>query len=137
MPTASSSTSSASAPAALVASSGALASVAATTASAVAGVPLTGPHAAYVATGEGRDKAGSYAVQGIGARGVIVDLVGGQIPEGFDPSVYGIPADMIDNLDRPAAAASFVPEGVAFARAPWASRGEAASPAAPGRERRA
>lgn len=27
-------------------------------------------------------------------------FVGGQIPEGFDPSVYGIPADMIDNLDR-------------------------------------
>lgn len=26
--------------------------------------------------------------------------VGGQIPEGFDPSVYGIPADMMDNLDR-------------------------------------
>lgn len=27
-------------------------------------------------------------------------FVGGQIPEGFDPAVYGIPADMIDNLDR-------------------------------------
>lgn len=27
-------------------------------------------------------------------------FVGGQIPEGFDPSVYGIPADMCDNLDR-------------------------------------
>ncbi|MDY3127313.1 MAG: DUF1729 domain-containing protein [Corynebacterium sp.] len=27
-------------------------------------------------------------------------FVGGQIPEGFDPGVYGIPADMIDNLDR-------------------------------------
>lgn len=27
-------------------------------------------------------------------------FVGGQIPEGFDPSVYGIPADMVDNLDR-------------------------------------
>ncbi|MEJ5928663.1 fatty acid synthase subunit beta domain-containing protein [Corynebacterium sp. H128] len=27
-------------------------------------------------------------------------FVGGQIPEGFDPSVYGIPADMMDNLDR-------------------------------------
>lgn len=27
-------------------------------------------------------------------------FVGGQIPEGFDPTVYGIPADMIDNLDR-------------------------------------
>ncbi|MCS4535295.1 type I polyketide synthase [Corynebacterium sp. HS2168-gen11] len=27
-------------------------------------------------------------------------VVGGQIPEGFDPAVYGIPADMIDNLDR-------------------------------------
>ncbi|MEJ5919302.1 fatty acid synthase subunit beta domain-containing protein [Corynebacterium sp. H78] len=26
--------------------------------------------------------------------------VGGQIPEGFDPAVYGIPADMMDNLDR-------------------------------------
>ncbi len=26
--------------------------------------------------------------------------VGGQIPEGFDPSRYGIPADMMDNLDR-------------------------------------
>ena len=26
--------------------------------------------------------------------------VGGQIPEGFDPAVYGIPADMIENLDR-------------------------------------
>ncbi|NON71123.1 DUF1729 domain-containing protein [Corynebacterium ulcerans] len=29
-------------------------------------------------------------------------FVGGQIPEGFDPSVYGIPADMVDNLDRTA-----------------------------------
>ncbi|MCS4492468.1 type I polyketide synthase [Corynebacterium sp. ES2715-CONJ3] len=27
-------------------------------------------------------------------------FVGGQIPEGFDPATYGIPADMIDNLDR-------------------------------------
>ncbi|WP_084559804.1 type I polyketide synthase [Corynebacterium phocae] len=27
-------------------------------------------------------------------------FVGGQVPTGFDPSVYGIPADMIDNLDR-------------------------------------
>lgn len=27
-------------------------------------------------------------------------FVGGQIPQGFDPAVYGIPADMIDNLDR-------------------------------------
>lgn len=27
-------------------------------------------------------------------------FVGGQIPEGFDPTVYGIPADMADNLDR-------------------------------------
>ena len=27
-------------------------------------------------------------------------FVGGQIPEGFDPAVYGIPADMVDNLDR-------------------------------------
>ena len=27
-------------------------------------------------------------------------FVGGQIPEGFDPAVYGIPADMMDNLDR-------------------------------------
>lgn len=27
-------------------------------------------------------------------------FVGGQIPQGFDPGVYGIPADMIDNLDR-------------------------------------
>ena len=27
-------------------------------------------------------------------------VVGGQIPEGFDPGVYGIPADMLDNLDR-------------------------------------
>ena len=27
-------------------------------------------------------------------------VVGGQIPEGFDPAVYGIPADMLDNLDR-------------------------------------
>lgn len=27
-------------------------------------------------------------------------FVGGQIPEGFDPQVYGIPADMVDNLDR-------------------------------------
>ncbi|WP_276623002.1 type I polyketide synthase [Corynebacterium flavescens] len=27
-------------------------------------------------------------------------FVGGQIPKGFDPAVYGIPADMIDNLDR-------------------------------------
>lgn len=26
--------------------------------------------------------------------------VGGQVPKGFDPAVYGIPADMIDNLDR-------------------------------------
>ena len=26
--------------------------------------------------------------------------VGGQIPEGFDPARYGIPADMMDNLDR-------------------------------------
>ncbi|AUZ42881.1 Fatty acid synthase [Corynebacterium pseudotuberculosis] len=29
-------------------------------------------------------------------------FVGGQIPEGFDPGVYGIPADMVDNLDRTA-----------------------------------
>ncbi|WP_342661850.1 fatty acid synthase subunit beta domain-containing protein [Corynebacterium caspium] len=27
-------------------------------------------------------------------------FVGGQIPEGFDPAVYGIPADMIDAMDR-------------------------------------
>ncbi|TRX48169.1 DUF1729 domain-containing protein [Corynebacterium guaraldiae] len=27
-------------------------------------------------------------------------FVGGQIPEGFDPQVYGIPTDMVDNLDR-------------------------------------
>ncbi|MCL0121540.1 type I polyketide synthase [Corynebacterium pygosceleis] len=27
-------------------------------------------------------------------------FVGGQIPEGFDPTVWGIPADMADNLDR-------------------------------------
>uniref|UniRef100_UPI0028040E62 polyketide synthase n=1 Tax=uncultured Corynebacterium sp. TaxID=159447 RepID=UPI0028040E62 len=27
-------------------------------------------------------------------------FVGGQIPEGFDPQVYGITADMVDNLDR-------------------------------------
>ena len=27
-------------------------------------------------------------------------FVGGQIPEGFDPQVYGIPADMVDNLGR-------------------------------------
>lgn len=27
-------------------------------------------------------------------------FVGGQIPEGFDPAVYGIPADMLDHLDR-------------------------------------
>ena len=27
-------------------------------------------------------------------------FVGGQIPEGFDPQAYGIPADMVDNLDR-------------------------------------
>ncbi|MDO4911772.1 MAG: DUF1729 domain-containing protein [Corynebacterium sp.] len=27
-------------------------------------------------------------------------FVGGQIPQGFDPTVYGIPADMADNLDR-------------------------------------
>ncbi|WP_175973396.1 type I polyketide synthase [Corynebacterium sp. Marseille-Q2823] len=27
-------------------------------------------------------------------------FVGGQIPEGFAPQVYGIPADMVDNLDR-------------------------------------
>ncbi len=26
--------------------------------------------------------------------------VGGQIPEGFDPTVYGIPAEMVENLDR-------------------------------------
>ncbi|WP_080796452.1 type I polyketide synthase [Corynebacterium pacaense] len=26
-------------------------------------------------------------------------FVGGQVPEGFDPAVWGIPADMIDNLD--------------------------------------
>lgn len=26
--------------------------------------------------------------------------VGGQIPQGFDPARYGIPADMMDNLDR-------------------------------------
>ncbi len=29
-------------------------------------------------------------------------FVGGQIPEGFDPARYGLPADMIDNLDRAA-----------------------------------
>ncbi|MGP5294722.1 fatty acid synthase subunit beta domain-containing protein [Corynebacterium casei] len=27
-------------------------------------------------------------------------FVGGQVPQGFNPGVYGIPADMIDNLDR-------------------------------------
>lgn len=27
-------------------------------------------------------------------------FVGGQIPEGFDPEVYGIPADMLDSVDR-------------------------------------
>ncbi|APT85305.1 type I polyketide synthase [Corynebacterium aquilae] len=27
-------------------------------------------------------------------------FVGGQIPEGFDPAAWGIPADMVDNLDR-------------------------------------
>ncbi|WP_394282283.1 fatty acid synthase subunit beta domain-containing protein [Corynebacterium sp.] len=27
-------------------------------------------------------------------------FVGGQVPEGFDPARWGIPADMIDNLDR-------------------------------------
>ena len=27
-------------------------------------------------------------------------FVGGQIPEGFDPGVYGIPADMLDSVDR-------------------------------------
>ncbi|WP_369831040.1 fatty acid synthase subunit beta domain-containing protein [Corynebacterium sp. 13CS0277] len=27
-------------------------------------------------------------------------FVGGQVPEGFDPAVWGIPADMVDNLDR-------------------------------------
>ncbi|QNE90483.1 DUF1729 domain-containing protein [Corynebacterium incognita] len=27
-------------------------------------------------------------------------FVGGQVPEGFDPARYGIPADMVDNLDR-------------------------------------
>lgn len=27
-------------------------------------------------------------------------FVGGQVPEGFDPTRYGIPADMADNLDR-------------------------------------
>lgn len=30
-------------------------------------------------------------------------FVGGQIPEGFNPAAYGIPADMVDNLDRVAA----------------------------------
>lgn len=33
-------------------------------------------------------------------RVVMTRFVGGQIPEGFDPAVWGIPADMIDNLDR-------------------------------------
>src|SRR5699024_4225088 len=33
-------------------------------------------------------------------RATMSRFVGGQIPEGFDPAVYGIPADMIDNLDR-------------------------------------
>ena len=27
-------------------------------------------------------------------------FVGGQIPEGFDPAVYGIPADLLDSVDR-------------------------------------
>ena len=27
-------------------------------------------------------------------------FVGGQIPEGFDPAVYGIPADMLESVDR-------------------------------------
>ncbi|WP_370511212.1 fatty acid synthase subunit beta domain-containing protein [Corynebacterium sp. SY003] len=43
-------------------------------------------------------KAGS-AVQ-VPRRMAMSRFVGGQIPEGFDPAVYGIPADMIDNLDR-------------------------------------
>lgn len=43
-------------------------------------------------------KAGS-AVR-VPRRTTMTRFVGGQIPEGFDPSVYGIPADMIDNLDR-------------------------------------
>ena len=43
-------------------------------------------------------KAGS-AVQ-VPRRMAMTRFVGGQIPEDFDPSVYGIPADMIDNLDR-------------------------------------
>lgn len=33
-------------------------------------------------------------------RVLMTRFVGGQIPEGFDPAVWGIPADMIDNLDR-------------------------------------
>ncbi|MCQ9370865.1 DUF1729 domain-containing protein [Corynebacterium sp. 35RC1] len=43
-------------------------------------------------------KAGS-AVR-VPRRMTMTRFVGGQIPEGFDPAVYGIPADMIDNLDR-------------------------------------
>lgn len=43
-------------------------------------------------------KAGS-AVR-VPRRTTMTRFVGGQIPEGFDPSVYGIPADMVDNLDR-------------------------------------
>ena len=36
----------------------------------------------------------------VSRRVAMTRFVGGQIPQGFDPQVYGIPADMVDNLDR-------------------------------------
>ncbi|WP_296205328.1 type I polyketide synthase [uncultured Corynebacterium sp.] len=33
-------------------------------------------------------------------RTVMTRFVGGQLPDGFDPAAYGIPADMLENLDR-------------------------------------
>lgn len=33
-------------------------------------------------------------------RAVMTRIVGGQVPEGFDPKVWGIPADLADSIDR-------------------------------------
>ncbi|WP_425429732.1 fatty acid synthase subunit beta domain-containing protein [Corynebacterium sphenisci] len=44
-------------------------------------------------------RAAGTAVQ-VPRRMAMSRFVGGQIPEGFDPAVYGIPADLRDNLDR-------------------------------------
>ena len=47
--------------------------------------------AAYIATGEGRDKAGAYGIQGLG--GALVEGISGELD-----NVIGLPCRLVDRL---------------------------------------